>query len=402
VAHPSEKTTAPVSQLPKPELNPMINPTLGRNLGRWAQVYFTSPPEKREAAVGELLRELESESSEEPSPEPTPEPKIRRPGPEGPSRKSQQKEAAQYFSKWWESSSPDESELDDFLAQISSPPVETPKEFICGSCSYVNSTGQKYCGHCGSPLLANGHDIDVARPRQDNIEHTVLSQTPARPSDDTQWLRERALTSFEQCEAPASRGWKYLVLIFLILAAGFAYMRWAQSRPLPEATANVPSLPETSASQPNAPNPPPAPSKSPRSARAQEKPGIEQNVKERPVKQNPVPAALRSKENDTKSLEMPSTAATTPPASSQDVLLAQQYLQSRSGTRNPSQAAPLLWRAVGKQNSDAAVLLSDLYARGDGVPKNCDQARLLLLAAAKRGSSRAAEQLRVFDLHSCR
>jgi TPR repeat protein len=45
--------------------------------------------------------------------------------------------------------------------------------------------------------------------------------------------------------------------------------------------------------------------------------------------------------------------------------------------------------------------LSDLYARGDGVPRSCDQARLLLLAAAKRGSSRATEQLRRLEIHGC-
>src|SRR5579864_3616422 len=33
-------------------------------MGRWAEVYFTSPPEKREEAVVELLRELEARSSE--------------------------------------------------------------------------------------------------------------------------------------------------------------------------------------------------------------------------------------------------------------------------------------------------------------------------------------------------
>ncbi len=49
--------------LPSPELNPLTNPVLGRNMGRWAEVYFTSPPEKREQAVQELLRELERDSS---------------------------------------------------------------------------------------------------------------------------------------------------------------------------------------------------------------------------------------------------------------------------------------------------------------------------------------------------
>jgi hypothetical protein len=45
--------------LPDPRLNPMINPRLGKNLGRWANVYYTTPPEKREQAVLELVRELE-------------------------------------------------------------------------------------------------------------------------------------------------------------------------------------------------------------------------------------------------------------------------------------------------------------------------------------------------------
>ena len=58
------------------------------------------------------------------------------------------------------------------------------------------------------------------------------------------------------------------------------------------------------------------------------------------------------------------------------------------GARDASEAAKLLWKAVGKQNPTAAILLSGLYARGDGVTRNCDQARLLLLAATKHGSGR--------------
>lgn len=45
--------------LPDPRLNPMINPRLGKNLGRWASVYYTTPPERRDQAVLELVRELE-------------------------------------------------------------------------------------------------------------------------------------------------------------------------------------------------------------------------------------------------------------------------------------------------------------------------------------------------------
>ena len=45
------------AQIPNPDLNPMVNATLSRNLGKWAEVYYTSPPEKREqAVVGSLPR----------------------------------------------------------------------------------------------------------------------------------------------------------------------------------------------------------------------------------------------------------------------------------------------------------------------------------------------------------
>ncbi len=47
-----------VSILPEPELNPLLNPLLAAHMGRWAEVYFTNPPEKRAQAVSELVREL--------------------------------------------------------------------------------------------------------------------------------------------------------------------------------------------------------------------------------------------------------------------------------------------------------------------------------------------------------
>ena len=72
------------------------------------------------------------------------------------------------------------------------------------------------------------------------------------------------------------------------------------------------------------------------------------------------------------------------------------------GVRDSAEAAKLLWKAVGKENATAAILLSDLYRRGDGVARSCDQARLLLVAAAKRGSAQAAQQLRNLELQGCR
>jgi TPR repeat protein len=89
-------------------------------------------------------------------------------------------------------------------------------------------------------------------------------------------------------------------------------------------------------------------------------------------------------------------------SSAPDLRLAQRYLGGTMGVRDPSEAAKLLWKAVSKQNIAAAVLLSNLYLRGDGVPRSCDQARLLLVAAAKRGSPLAAQQLRNLESQGCR
>lgn len=56
-----------------------------------------------------------------------------------------------------------------------------------------------------------------------------------------------------------------------------------------------------------------------------------------------------------------------------------------------------LWAEVKKQNSDAEVELADLYIAGTAVPKNCDQAQILLRAASRRGNLRAGKMLHDFE-----
>jgi hypothetical protein len=70
--------------------------------------------------------------------------------------------------------------------------------------------------------------------------------------------------------------------------------------------------------------------------------------------------------------------------------------------RDSSEAAKLLWAAVGKGNSAAEVVLADLYLRGDGVAKSCDQGRILLIAASKSGSSEAGQKLKNMITNGCR
>src|SRR5436305_994374 len=88
-------------------------------------------------------------------------------------------------------------------------------------------------------------------------------------------------------------------------------------------------------------------------------------------------------------------------AGADELAAAQRYLEGKNGPRDSSQAAKWLWKAVGKQNPGAALMLAELYARGDGVAKSCDQARLLLVAAAKKGAPSAGLRLRNLESNGC-
>ena len=80
---------------------------------------------------------------------------------------------------------------------------------------------------------------------------------------------------------------------------------------------------------------------------------------------------------------------------------AQDFLYGTNGPRNSAAAANLLWAAISKGNEAAELILADLYARGDGVAKNCAQAQVLLRAAADRGSSDAVQELQQLRSRGC-
>ncbi len=60
-----------------------------------------------------------------------------------------------------------------------------------------------------------------------------------------------------------------------------------------------------------------------------------------------------------------------------------------------------LWSSVQAGNAKAAVALADLYIRGDGVPVNCNQARVLLLAASEKSNADAIRKLQELDKTGC-
>jgi len=64
--------------------------------------------------------------------------------------------------------------------------------------------------------------------------------------------------------------------------------------------------------------------------------------------------------------------------------------------KNASDAAAIaawLWKATAKGNPDAPVQLADMYIGGQGVPRSCEQAEVLLKTAAEKENARARNRL---------
>jgi len=77
-----------------------------------------------------------------------------------------------------------------------------------------------------------------------------------------------------------------------------------------------------------------------------------------------------------------------------------QLLRANSGV-GTADAVQLLWISVEKGNPNAEIALADLYWHGRGVPQNCDQTRILLAAAARKGNPEARRRLEQFQQQGC-
>ena len=81
--------------------------------------------------------------------------------------------------------------------------------------------------------------------------------------------------------------------------------------------------------------------------------------------------------------------------------MARDILRGANRQHDLSRAVELLWSGVRKGYVPAEVTLADLYRRGDGVVKNCDQAQVLLVAASRKGSPEARRMLEDLAEHGC-
>lgn len=448
MARPPEKSDRE-DTLPPAELNPLSNPILAQNMGRWAEVYFTTPPEHREAAVQALIEELRAEQTE------TDEPVMGQP------------ELDPSTSAALSSSEPlNGTQWSGEVREASS---------VCHSCGEKNPEGQRFCGMCGAPLEnffteADTHRSDTAAGEWETFHSTPPDNRqpesfPIESAQHVEIVREETMPIFSAYAplhttdseeipqwSPQSESWqggadgfqtlsaeygsvpyRYRIYIGVTLAAlmgVLGYMGWRATHAfprghmLPAAPTVAQSAPERSAQPqsalPAAPTSPSAPSEQPipntgtraESSRARSQTPPQTRAKSNSGNVASVAASRQSADRSSdqgilrraaSSQPAPSGTAASPGNGSQELALAETFLNGGNGhARDTSEAAKWLWQAVSKQNAPATLMLADLYLRGDGVPKNCDQGRLLLDAAARKGVAGAGERLRNLAAFGCK
>jgi hypothetical protein len=364
------KNDSDESVLPHPELNPLLNPLLAAHMGRWAEVYFTSPPEKREQAVADLLRELESNSP----------PSASSPSPENPS-----------VQRSYETDNDQGGEVamrgNDAESEASESSPDVLPVLHCSSCGAVNWFGQRFCGMCGAPLPSEAQvhltqDSEVLpvstaswtehglSPRDSSVnyaderaisptvttEHSEGMAPVWRPSENlrsdlpfelpSEHPAAGVLPAFATVSEPVPYRYRaYVGVVLSVLFIILVYFAWrhgsfssstvpTQPTPLPSMSAEAPT--GTASPEPGAtPNIPRQNAATPPTPFA---PSRRTDV--RPQKTHAAPRATRP--------AIPAPAAITAEQSGRaELAMAEKYLQGRQGTsRDSREAVQWLWKAV--------------------------------------------------------
>ena len=164
--------------LPNPALNPMLNPLLGNNLGRWAHVYYTTPPEERDRAVLQLLRELEKAQ--------TPRRELR------------------------------PFALDVKKTRKAQPETQ-PEALTCSACLHQNAAHQRFCGLCGFALKA-----DKSSDPEKQVLPPPMPSPIERKTEDWPAARQKDLAA-SGVTPGKSRSWKCAAFLMIIFTAISSY-----------------------------------------------------------------------------------------------------------------------------------------------------------------------------------
>jgi hypothetical protein len=135
---------------------------------------------------------------------------------------------------------------------------------------------------------------------------------------------------------------------------------------------------------------------------------IQSDERHKPPDHNPAPNANpearvagenRAPKNVTAPANVASPVQSPPPAQDQQAASLQkpvpgsQEVLKAENAGNTSSKSAWLWKATAKGNPDAPVQLAELYVKGDGVPRSCEQALVLLKTAALKDNARACNRL---------
>lgn len=449
------KDSSHPSTLPPEDLNPLVNPLLAQNMGRWAEVYFTNLPENRDQAVTDLLLELQEQAA------------------------TAQADAP-----------PDTPAAPDNVSAILAPAAQgedvSALMLRCPECGHENRNDHNFCGACRAQLRGEAGAyphldpyVDAAltesqfddaksdaglrgagwnngarsgqEPEQnsaptsqsrdenfdqrgihsegyiDDLRKDGLRQSDRRQQDDRR-KNDRSRNDPQRSindpqgddaadlfrfstPAPTPRYRLYAGIVIAVAIAFLLYRGWSSGYFATGASHSAPQLPPSTAesSESSAGTSAPA-SATPGSIRpAAKTPNASFDGKTDPVRTE---AALKPVPSETDLSKSPAgtpvgAAATGAPQlpsdnGSAELAQAKIYLNGSDGKpRNSAEAATLLWKAVAKQNAEATELLGNLYLKGDGVSKNCDQGRLLLDAAVRKGRKGAAEGLAHLQEFGC-
>jgi PilZ domain len=119
-------------------------------------------------------------------------------------------------------------------------------------------------------------------------------------------------------------------------------------------------------------------------------------------RENPGDSALQIDSSKQTNGQTPDTTVPRTTPTNQGVPNRSSDREATSARQDRSVEATRLWSAVASGDSSAEVDLARLYLRGEGVPRNCEQAKVLLRAAAKGGSAEARQELKKLPSRGCR
>lgn len=98
--------------------------------------------------------------------------------------------------------------------------------------------------------------------------------------------------------------------------------------------------------------------------------------------------------------DMPGVSTAPATVSPDPQFVTEQVADNRS-TKHGRALAQELWSKIGAGDVAAEVKLAEIYLKGNGVPRNCEQARVLLRAASRSGNLQAAQRLRSLQTAGC-